>query len=187
MVALGGAPGAVASQAGLTGETAYSVSMSGATITWETDWEFVPRYNRVSENYDLIGLLSTTGFQMIGSLPTGTDPVAARDEFRVLFSEGATGIDNVEAGEYGTVAYALDLVDVRESVWAVFIVTSSATGYLMTYVTYAPADVLGTALDLARGSIEVDGLGILEGVDGAGVQAVVSAAAPNFEPDTVLE
>lgn len=182
-LALCSASNAAARQAGLTGETSYRVEISGAVISWEGDWEFVPKYNRVSETFDLVGLLSNRGLQMMASLPAVTEPVAARDEFRLLFAEGATGIDNVDSGESVGVAYSLDLIDVRDTVWAVFVVSTSASGYLMTYVTYAPADIIGNALDAARSAITVDGLPILDGVDGAGVQRVVTAAVPNFSPD----
>jgi hypothetical protein len=176
-----------AQDTGLIDDTTYVVELNDDEITWDNDWTFEEELYLAGDGYELIGLISDVGIQIVSYLPAGVNPEEARDVILGGLADGGMSIETVDDGSYGDVSYSLDLSDLDGEVWAIFTVVSASRGDVLTYLTYAPADNFGDVLDKAADDIEINGDAIYDGVEGDGLQDLIDVAAEDFEPNETID
>ncbi len=164
--------------AGIAGE--YRSDVTGNVIGWSPDWMLGTKDVDEILRYDQTMLFNPLDLTIVDIFFTAQDVDAAtmRDDMMERSFGAGSGIQIVEAGNYGDIAYALIILTTDDGVFGSFVLvnTSGVTGTGVNLV--APVDSFGQAVQRAQGSLTIDGSPILSGTDGPRLQMQLDAAPP---------
>ncbi|HEV2074447.1 MAG TPA: hypothetical protein VGR29_12490 [Thermomicrobiales bacterium] len=167
---------AVAAQAGAT---SFTSPMTGSTIYITGSWTIDTASVASQDGIESITLTGPYDFMQVWFMPAGLDLVAARDIILDSFATEFGTFVEIDRGAYGDVSYSLDMTSsegVEFGVFSLFL-GQRASGFVEYYVYFGPVIYFQQGFAAAQQSITVNGNPVFSGVDGAGLQNLLSANA----------
>lgn len=165
-----------ASQAGVQ---SYTSSLSGQVIQTTGGWTIDSAAIEAADGTELIPLYGQFDGMVVAFLPAGTDLVAARDIFLGEFGNVFDNLLQIDRGAYGNVSYSLDITSAEGVEFGLFslFLGQRESGFVEYYLYFAPVMAFQASMTTAVQSVTVGGKQVFDGVDPAGLQALLSANA----------
>lgn len=158
----------------LPGTTSPYTTVAGVTLAWDDPWVLDEALSEMTGTRDLVVLTSGSATLVVA---TGdwAFPDARDAAFSALGGDPAT-VTGLDEGE----TYWFGVVPLTEDATGAFgLATTAPDGVSAVDVIFAaPVPGFATGLDSAQASITLDGSPVLNGVDGAALQAQLAAHTP---------
>ena len=174
IVAVGAAVGVVAQP----GEESVALPLADVELTVDAPWSIDRGATVATEDANVVKLDGETDNVLLGYFPAGTSVEEADAAIVGPYVQRFDAVEVIESGTSGDYAYGLNLVTIAGREYGVFSLYTSegVSGFAEASVYIAPVTGFGAGLDDAKQDILVDGEPIFGGVQGDGVQAVLSDA-----------
>jgi hypothetical protein len=157
----------------------YTFALSDAELDVERPWTIDRGAIVDSDDANVVKLDGESDNVLLGYFPASTSIAEADAAMVGPYADHFDAVQVVESGTTGAYSYGLNLVTIDGQEFGVFSLYTSkgASGFAEASVYIAPVDGFGDGLDAAKQHITIDGSPIFGGVQGDGVQRVLSNAA----------
>jgi hypothetical protein len=157
----------------------YTFALSDAELEVESPWT-IDRGAIVDANdANVVKLDGETDNVLLGYFPANTSVAEADAAMVGPYAQHFDAVEVIETGTSPAFSYGLNLVTIDGDEYGVFSLYTEdgASGFAEASVYIAPVGEFGDGLDAAKQHITIDGSPIFGGVQGDGVQSVLSDAA----------
>gem|GEM_PF-2788013 len=172
VVAGAGITGAAA-QAGVT---SYTSQLTGEVIQTGGGYTIDMDSTGASEGVETVAVLGQFDGVLIAFMPAGIDLVMARDYMLGEYSSYFDNISAIDRGAYGNVSYSLDMAStsgIEAGMFSLFL-GERPSGFVEYYLYFAPTSVFQQGFSSVQQNVTIGGKNIFDGVDGAGLQALLN-------------
>ncbi|MGB3307595.1 MAG: hypothetical protein WBA63_15525 [Thermomicrobiales bacterium] len=165
-----GQDAAAAQRDGLIDDNTYISLASGEEITWTDDWAYDEESSTEDVDGEVIALSSDTGSVLFSYFPAGIDSNSARDEILGAFADSADDFVQVDRGSYDNVSYSLDRATLNGGELGIFTLFVERKNDVFVSLFLSRAELFSRGMKQAQADIKVDGTGVFQGIDPAGLQ-----------------
>lgn len=179
LVASGVAFGAALGVAAQAGQQSVTLPMADVELTVEAPWSIDRGATVDTDDANVVKLDGETDNVLLGYFPAGTSVEDAEAAIVGPYAQHFDAVEVVESGTTDAYSYGLNLVTIDGRQYGVFSLYTDegASGFAEASAYIAPVSGFGAGLDDAKQDISVDGAPIFGGVQGAGVQDILTGAA----------
>jgi hypothetical protein len=159
----------------------YSSQASQQVVSWDSGWEETEPDGKEAVISDSVSLQhADSGAELLVAFVTADqDATAVRDAAFSSSGRSDVTVSQLEAGEYGDVAYSVELLrsegDGAEGVFTLMI-SNSATGTAVVYVLVTDSEAFSEGVSAVQAGVTIDGSTAMNGVDPAGMQNFLNLA-----------
>lgn len=159
--------------------TSYDSPATGASVRTTGPWTIDTASIESSSDMEMLLLYGQYDGMVVSFLPAGTDLVMARDIFLQEFSSVFGTFIPIDRGAYGNVSYSLDITSSEGIEFGVFslFLGQRASGYVEYYLYFGPVLYFEQGFASAQQNVTVNGVPVFEGVEGGGLQDLLTANA----------
>ncbi len=168
---------AAAQNTGLIDDTTYVSLTNGEKYTWTSDWSYQESASTQDANGEVIAISSNISSVLFSYYPKGLNISDARDKLLAAFANGADNFAQVDRGSYDNVSYSLDKANLSGNELGIFTLFVERTSDVFISLFIAPIGSFTTGLSSAQADIQIDGKAVFEGIQPAGLQSALEAAA----------
>lgn len=160
----------------------YESPLTGAVVEATEPWR-IDADTQKAPDADIIRLSGPAGHLVIGFLPATVDFEAAQARALERVAGDLQGYSALESGSYDDVTYALALAQLDGTEVGLFSVLQETDdpAFDEIAVYLAPVSAFAEGMDVLQQSVTVDDVPVFDGVESAGLQAVLDANAGTVE------
>jgi hypothetical protein len=150
-------------------------------VAWDSGWEETKPDDKDAVIDDSVFLEhADSGAELLVAFVTADqDPTAVRDAAFSSSGRSDVTVSQLEAGEYGDVAYSVELLrsegDGAEGVFTLMI-SNSAAGTAVVFVLVTDSEAFSEGVSAVQAGVTIDGSAAMNGVDPAGMQNFLNLA-----------
>lgn len=166
--------------------TVYTSALTGSVIEATAPWTVDAGRTVRRDTSETVVLTAGVYSLVISYLPPDAGLVDARDAFLTALLDDFTAPVVIDRGAYGDVSYSLDTATVegvRMGIFTLFL-GEREHGVVEAYAFVAPAVLLASGIASLQAHVSVDGQPIFTGIDGEGLQALLTPGATPVATET---
>lgn len=158
-------------------QSSFVSPMTGINIQTSGPWAVDPASVVQDGSIESITIEGQYEFMQVWFMPANTDLVQARDIVVDSFASTFETFVTIDRGEYGNVSYSLDMTSAEGIEFGVFslFLGQRDSGYTEFYVYFGAVPVFASGFASAQQNVSVGGTPVFGGVDGGGLQDLLSA------------
>lgn len=160
-------------------QSSFVSPMTGINIQTSGPWAVDPASVVQDGSIEAITIYGTYEFMQVWFMPANTDLVQARDIVVDSFATTFESFVTIDRGQYGNVSYSLDMTSSEGIEFGVFslFLGQRDSGYTEFYVYFGAVPVFASGFASAQQNVTVGGTSVFTGVDGGGLQDLLTANA----------